>query len=147
MLITGILHENGDKVDYSMDHLLNDNTTQSATYFLIKLFGVFNLILDNIEFIDSVNIGQCWNEIFSKVVRFANLLELRRVIKLKQKSESRINYVSVRWWDDLYNVGVFITGKANFLCLFDSCRIFKHRWRFSNGNSSQSNKVSTIMMR
>ncbi|KAG4079102.1 hypothetical protein HA402_001073 [Bradysia odoriphaga] len=93
MLITGILHENGDKLDYNMDHLINDNTAQSATYFLIELFNVFNLILDNIEFVDSVNIGQCWNEIFTKIVRFANLVELRKVIQLKQKGESRINYL------------------------------------------------------
>lgn len=95
MLITGILHENGDKVDYNMDHLINDNTVQSATYFLIELFNVFNQILESIEFVDSVNIGQCWNEIFTKIARFANVLELRKVIQLKQKSESRINYVSL----------------------------------------------------
>lgn len=77
-----------------MDHLINDNTQLSATAFLIELFDIFNLILDSIEFVDYVNIGQRWTEMFSKVVKFANFLEVRKVIELKQKAESRINYVS-----------------------------------------------------
>lgn len=94
MLITGILHENRDKLEYNMDHLINDNTQLSATYFLIELFDIFNLILDSVEFVDYVNIAQRWHEMFSRIVKFANSLEVRKVIVLKQKAESRINYVS-----------------------------------------------------
>lgn len=92
------MHENRDKLDYSMDHLINEHTRQSATYFLIELFDAFNLILDSIEFIDYVNIAQRWHELFTKVVKFADLLEVRPVILLKRKAESHINYVSVWGW-------------------------------------------------
>lgn len=94
MLITGILHENRDKLDYNMDHLINENTQQSATYFLIELFDIFNLILDSIEFVDYANVAQRWSEMFTKIVRFADFLEVRKVVLLKQKAESRVNYVS-----------------------------------------------------
>lgn len=94
MLITGIWHENRDELDYNMDHLINDNTQLSATYFLIKLFDIFDLILESIEFVDYTSIIQRWNEMFMKIVKFANILEVRKVILLEQKSESRINYVS-----------------------------------------------------
>lgn len=80
-----------------MDHLINDNTQLSATHFLIELFNIFNLILDSIEFVDYVNIAQRWNELFFQIIKFANLLKVRKVILLKQKAESRINYVSYLW--------------------------------------------------
>ncbi|KAJ6638400.1 Activating molecule in BECN1-regulated autophagy protein 1B [Pseudolycoriella hygida] len=95
MLITGILHENRDRHEYKLDHLINDNTQLSATYFLIKLFETINDILDTIEFTDYVDATPRWTEMLTKIVSFAGLLEVRRVVSLKQKGDSFLNYVNL----------------------------------------------------
>lgn len=98
MLITGIVHDNHEENCYSvekkMDDLINKNIQFTATYFIIQLFEILNTILDVIEFKEHIDIAKRWNEMFSRIVTFAYLLEKQAVVLLKQKEESRINYVS-----------------------------------------------------
>lgn len=132
-----------------MDHLINDNTQLSATAFLIELFDIFNLILDSIEFVDYVNIGQRWTEMFSKVVKFANFLEVRKVIQLKQKAESRINYVSGNLLSDRSRTALNPSNCEGKVVIFQfhcySCKTLGRRCRYSKGSSVKSNKVLTAL--
>lgn len=105
MLMTGIRRETSETFEYALDSYANDERflNGSATYFLMRLFRCFAVVLDHMDFTDcDINLNQYWTGCMQRLRLFARRLVMVNghvePIKMVPLLSVHVNHVGVTYY-------------------------------------------------